>query len=123
MRCDCGKLPILISVHLTGIPPHCPTALTLFKKCGGNETHHRTGPPQRTRNFLEYHLLPRGTVKFVYRHTSWGWLVGSWRKVRLFRIRNFCTADPFPGTHFSQLWREFFLREIRRDRICGSETT
>jgi len=56
-RWDCGKPPILICVHLTGIPPHCPTALTLFKKFGGNETDHRSGPPQRTRNFLKKHLV------------------------------------------------------------------
>jgi len=37
MRWDCGKNPILISVHLTGIPPYWPTALTLFKKCGGTK--------------------------------------------------------------------------------------
>jgi len=43
--------------NLTGIPPHCPTALTLFKKFGGNETDHRSGPPQRTRNFLKKHLV------------------------------------------------------------------
>jgi len=56
-RWDCGKNPILINVHLTGIQLHCPTELTLFKKCGGNKTIHRPGPPARTRNFLTEHLV------------------------------------------------------------------
>ena len=57
MQWDCGKTPILISVYLTEISSHSPIALTLFKKCGGNETVHRSGPPPRTRNFLKENLV------------------------------------------------------------------
>jgi len=51
----------------------------------------------------------RGTLEFFWRRTSGGWLVGSWRKVRLFLTIFFCTMDPCSTTNFSQLWREFFL--------------
>jgi len=54
---DCGKIPILISVYLTGIQLQCPTALALFKKCSGNETVHCSGPPPRPRNYLEETLV------------------------------------------------------------------
>jgi len=57
MRWDCGKNPILIRVYLTGIPSHSPIGLTLFQKCGVNETVHRLGPPPRTRNFLKEDLV------------------------------------------------------------------
>ena len=57
MQWDCGKNPILISLYLTGIPLHSTIGLTLFQKCGGNKTVHRSGLPPRTRNFLKEHLV------------------------------------------------------------------
>ena len=39
------------------LPYRNPTALTLFKTCGGNAEDHRSGPPPRTRNFLKEHLV------------------------------------------------------------------
>jgi len=41
-----------------------------------------------------------------------------------FSLQNFlCTADPFPGTNFSQLWREFVLAGNRKGckEDCGWE--
>ena len=38
--------------------------------------------------------ITRAIVKFVYRHSSGGWLVGSWRKVLLFLTRNFSYRRP-----------------------------
>jgi len=61
---------------------------------------------------FQFSLGPRGSVEFFYRHTSWvGWDL----EKSLFLQENFCTADPFPGTKFRQLWRKFFWREINRD--------
>ena len=57
-------------------------------------------------------------VKKFYRPTSGVWLVGNWRTVLLFLIAFFRTADPFPGTNFSQLWREFFSwRELKKGDV------
>jgi len=60
-------------------------------------------------------------VLLIFFESSWIWLVGSWRKVRLFLTKKFCTMDPCSVTNFSQFWREiYFWLEIGCERrICG----
>jgi len=46
-------------------------------------------------------------------HQGVGWLVVG-KRYYFSLHKNFRTADPFPGTNFSQLWRDFFWRKITR---------
>jgi len=92
-RFDCGKTPILIGVYLTGIPQHWSTAMALFKKCHGNETVRRSGPPPRKQNFLK-NTLCRNTFQKPARGVLWESLV---------LLEGDLTCEPFRS--YSMFWR------------------
>ena len=66
------------------------------------------------RNLSESLSQPKAIVNFFTDiHQGVGWLgVGERYYFSLHEI--FRTAHPFLGTNVSQIWREFFLREIKR---------